>query len=263
MRSTRFITALTLAMALVAMPAVAAAADLTVDGTASGTATAQPAEPGVAECTPTAGPTDAEDFVCDFDVAGTFDLGDIGTGTYTGVNRLDWSIYTGSEPCAELVGTYQLTTADGTLEITFDDSSRVCETADPDVHESTVSATVSGGTGAFAGATGTLSGTGTMEAVTAPTSYTTELDVTGTITVPDPTPAPTTEPTPAPTVAPTDDASVAPTAAPSSAAPTPAADALPDTSSDSGMTATLAAVLAVAFIGSLTAATLRRRRARI
>ena len=261
MRSTRFITALTLAMALVAMPALAAAADITLSGTTQGTATAQAPEPGVAECTPTASPVDAEDFVCDFNDNGTFDLTGLGTGTYASDLRLDWSIYTGAEPCAELVGTLTLHTADGTITLDIDNTSRVCETGDSDVHTSTFSATVIAATGDYAGASGTLSGTGTMEAVSAPTSYTTEMDVTGTITVPDPTPTPT--PTVAPTAAPTDDASVAPTAVPSSAAPTPAAGALPDTSSDSGMTATLAAVLAVAFIGSLTAATLRRRRARI
>lgn len=263
MRSTRFITALTLAMALVAMPALAAAADIAVSGTANGSAVAQAPEPGVAECIPNASPVDAEDFVCDFNDNGTFDLTGLGTGSYAADLRLDWSIYTSAERCAELVGTMTLTNADGTITLNVDNTSRVCETGDPDVHTSTLMATVIAASGDYAGASGTLSGTGTMEAVTAPTSYTTELDVTGTITVPDPTPAPTTEPTVAPTVAPTDDASVAPTAAPSSAAPTPAAGALPDTSSDSGMTATIAAVLAVAFIGSLTAATLRRRRARI
>ena len=234
------------------MPAMAAAADVSADGTMSGLAVPQPAEPGVAECTPGSA-TDPEDYVCDFDSTGMFDLGDVGTGAFVGVLRLDWSIYTGADPCAEATGTLTLTTADGTLQLAVEDTSRVCETADPAVHDATFDVTVVSGTGAFEGASGTLAATGTMTQSAGSGEYDVELDVTGTITVPDPTPTPTPTPTPAPTPdaaggtpTPTDDA--APTASvPTS--PTPAA-LLPDTASGtdaptSGLVVLLAATLLI------------------
>ncbi len=227
------------------MPALAAAADVSATGTMTGLATVQPPAPG-AMCIPDAGPTDPEDFVCDFVTDGTFDLDEVGTGTYAGEFRLDWSIYTGTEPCAETTGTLTLTTADGTLDVAVADSSRVCETADADVHEATFDFTVVSGTGVFAGATGTLSATGSLTASAGSGEYDADLDVTGTVAVPDPTPTP----------APTDDA--APTA---SASATPPA-ALPDTASGTGSPTTgYVLALAVTFIVSLgaTAAAARRR----
>ena len=137
-----------LTVALVAIPATAAAATFTVTGSSSGTATAQPTEPA-ALCDPTA-PDSPEELVCDFDIAGTFTLTTIGTGTYTGSTRLDWSIYTGTEPCAEMTGTMVLTTVDGSLTLDIADTSRVCETADPDVHDTSMSASIIGATGDYA-----------------------------------------------------------------------------------------------------------------
>lgn len=231
------------------MPAMVAAADLSATGTMTGLAISQPAEPGVAECIPNASPVDPEDFVCDFDSDGTFDLGEVGTGTFSGELRLDWSIYTGADPCAEATGTLTLTTADGTLDLTVDDTSRVCETAVPTEHDATFDVTVVSGTGVFAGASGTLSATGTMTPSAGSGEYDTAFDVTGTVTVPDPTPTPT------PTPAPTDDA--APTA---SASPTPPA-ALPDTATGNGSSTTgVVLALAVAFIVSLGATAVAARR---
>ena len=238
------------------MPAMAAAADVSADGTMSGLAVPQPAEPGVAECTPGSA-TDPEDYVCDFDSTGMFDLGDVGTGAFVGVLRLDWSIYTGADPCAEATGTLTLTTADGTLELAVEDTSRVCETADPAVHDATFDVTVVSGTGAFEGASGTLAATGTMTPSAGSGEYDVELDVTGTITVPDPTPAPTASPSPAPT----DDA--APTASVPTvpASPTPAA-LLPDTAAGTDAAATgLVVLLAATLLISLGVGAVARRSA--
>lgn len=167
-----------------AIPAVAAAATLTVTGTSAGTATAQPPEAG-ATCNPTA-PAAPSDLICDFDIVENFTLTDLGTGTYTGTTRLDWSIYTGAEPCAELTGTTTLTSDEGTITLSILDSSRVCETASPTVHSFEMDATVTGGTGAYAGATGTFSGTGTLTARDAPTVYDMAQQLSGSVVVPDP-----------------------------------------------------------------------------
>jgi hypothetical protein len=254
----RSIGILTTALLLLALPAVAAAADVSASGTMSGLAVPQPAEPGVAECTPTA-PTGPEDYVCDFDTVGTFDLDEVGTGTYEGELRLDWSIYTGADPCAEATGTLTLITADGTLELMIEDTSRVCETADPMVHAATFDVAVTSGTGVFAGATGTLSSSGTMTPSAGSGEYDTELDVTGTITVPDPTPTPT--PTPTPSPSPTDDAAPTASAPAVSASPTPAA-MLPDTATGTGSPMTgVALALAGALIASLGVGAVTRRSA--
>ncbi len=229
------------------MPALAAAADVSATGTMTGLATVQPPAAG-AMCIPNAGPTNPEDFVCDFDTDGTFDLDEVGTGTYAGEFRLDWSIYTGSEPCAETTGTLTLTTADGTLDVAVEDSSRVCETADADVHEATFDITVLSGTGVFAGATGALSATGSLTESAGSGEYDAALDVTGMVTVPDPTPTPT--------PAPTDDA--APTASASAMPPA----ALPDTASATGVPMTgIMLVLAAALISSLGVSAVARRSA--
>ena len=253
----RSIAILITGLLLLALPAVAAAADVSANGTMSGLAVPQPGEPGVAECIPNASPTDPEDFVCDFDTSGTFDLDGVGTGTYEGEFRLDWSIYTGAEPCAETTGTLTLTTADGTLDVVVDDTSRVCETADPEVHEATFDITIVSGTGVFTGATGTLSVTGTLTPSAGSGEYDAELDVTGTITVPDPTPAPSVSPAPVPT----DDA------APVASAPAVSASAapiglLPDTASGSGGPLTgLFLILAITLLASLGVGAAARRSA--
>lgn len=200
----RLITGLLLAVALVAIPAMAAAATLNVTGTTSGTATAQ-APTADASCDPQS-PAVPADFICDFDIAETFTLTELGTGTYTGSTRLDWSIYTGAEPCAELTGTTTLTNSEGSITVSILDTSRVCETASPDQHTFEVDATVIAGTGAYAGATGTFSGIGTLDAQQTPGVYDTTQAVTGTIEVPDPTPTPSVSATATPS--PTSTASV-------------------------------------------------------
>jgi hypothetical protein len=257
----RSIAILITGLLLLALPALAAAADVSANGTMSGLAVPQPAEPGVAECTPGTA-TDPEDFVCDFNTTGTFDLEEVGTGAYTGELRLDWSIYTGAEPCAEATGTLMLTTVDGTLQLVVQDTSRVCETGDPEVHDASFDVTVTSGTGAFAGAAGTLTATGTMTPSAGSGEYDTELDVTGTITVPDPTPPPSISPAPVPS----DDA--APTAsAPAASVPAGSASAvptglLPNTASgSSGPLTGLFLILAVTLVASLGVGAIVRRSA--
>lgn len=239
-----------LAAALLAIPALASAATLTVTGTSSGTATAEPPDVD-ATCNPQA-PTVASDFVCDFTIAGTFSLTELGTGTYTGATRLDWSIYTSAEPCAELTGSMTLTNAQGTLTLDIDSTSRVCETASPTQHTSSMDATAVSGTGAYAGASGTFTGTGTLDATATAGTYTAEQTLAGSVVIPDPTPTPTPTPTATPT------ATVAPTAT-ATASPTPVADQLPDTSTPSTPTLPILGVLAAVFMGS---ALLRGYRAR-
>lgn len=240
----RLIIGLLLTVALVAIPATAAAATFAVTGSSSGTATAQPTEPA-ALCDPTA-PDSPEELVCDFDIAGTFTLTTLGAGTYSGTTRLDWSIYTGAEPCAEMTGTMVLTTADGTVTLDITDASRVCETADPAVHDTTMVATISGATGDYAGATGTFTGDGTTTSVNGVTNYSAEQDLAGSVTLPDPTLTPT--PTPTPTAS-----AAAPTA-------TPATNTLPDTSAPASDGSPLAAVLIAMFVASASVLTYRSRR---
>lgn len=228
MSRSRIFFAPLLAASLVAIPALAAAATLTVTGSSSGTATAEPPT-AEASCDPP-GATVPADFICDFVIAGTFDVTELGAGTYTGETRLDWSIYTGSEPCAELTGTMTLTNASGTITLEMLDTSRVCETADPMEHASAMDAVVAGGTGAYAGATGTVTGDGTLSATATAGLYDAAQSLAGTVTVPDPTP----DPTPAPSEP--DD--VAP-----SATATPTDDLLPDTASGSDRTPATLVVL--------------------
>jgi hypothetical protein len=235
---TRPILAFLLAMALVAIPAIAAAATVPVAGTTTGTATVRPPTADVG-CNPTAS-TGPADFLCEFDVEGTFNLTELGAGTFTETTLLDWSFWTSAEPCAELTGSLVMTTADGTLTVEVLDTSRVCETSSPLVHTASVDATILSGTGAYAGATGTLGGDGTLTATTAPGVYDAIQALAGSVTLPDPpvpTPAPTTDPSMAPSVAPSVAPSIAPDSAttastvPSTGTAATSAATLPDTAS--------------------------------
>jgi hypothetical protein len=90
-----------------------------------------------------------------------------------------------------------------------------------------VDATIIAGTGAYAGAAGTLSGVGTLDAQQTPGVYDTTQALTGTIEVPDPTPAPSVSGTATPS--PTSTASVGllpDTASPRTETPLPAVVAL-------------------------------------
>ena len=244
MNRPRLFTIGLLAAALVAIPAIASAATLSITGTTSGSAIVE-APTADAACNPTA-PVDPADYICDFDLAGTFDMTELGTGTYTGSTRLDWSIYTGPEPCAELTGTMVLTNAEGSITVEMLDTSRVCETDDPGEHTSSMDATVVSGTGAYLGATGTFTGDGTLFATETAGEYDAAQDLVGSVTVPDPTPNPT--PTPAPTASAAPSASVPAAASDSPAASptaTPVVGQLPDTAGPSSG-ATLPAVLVLA-----------------
>lgn len=255
MRRSRLTIGLLLTVALLAIPAIATAATFTITGTTVGTATAQPDEPG-ATCDPTAPAPTPSDLICDFDTAGTFTLTEIGTGTYTGTTRLDWSGYTAEAPCAEVTGTMVLTATEGTLTLAIEDTSTVCETGNPLVHASALDLTVVSGTGEWAGATGTLTTEGTLTLNTETGVYAEEHEVSGTLSVPDPTAAPTVSPTTSPTTAPSLSMSASPTAS-------PAANALPDTSSPaSGAANLLAVILAGVMLGSIgvRVARLRARR---
>ena len=265
MSRTRLLVASLLVTALVAIPAIAAAATMTVAGTTTGTATVRPPTTEVG-CNPTA-PTGPADYLCDFDVEGTFDMTELGTGTFTETTRLDWSTWTSAEPCAELTGTLVMTTADGTLTVEVLDTSRVCETSSPLVHTSSVDGTILSGTGAYAGATGTLGGDGTLTATTAPGVYDVVQTLAGSVILPDPpvpTPAPTTDPSVAPSMAPSVAPSVAPDQAtagstvPSTGTATTSAATLPDTASTP--TSSLATVLILVGLIASAAATRMVRR---
>jgi hypothetical protein len=246
----RLFIGLLLSVALVAIPALAVAATSTITGTSSGTATAQ-APTADALCTPQTGTLPAH-FICDFDLAGTFTLTNLGTGTYTGESRLDWSIYTSAARCAQLTGTMVLTNAQGTVTLNMLNTSRVCETASPTQHASTMNATIVSGTGAYVGATGTVTGLGTLDARQTPGVYDAAQALTGSITTPDP--APTATPTPTPTPSASVAATVAPTA-------TPAVGLLPDTSSPASDSALpIALTLAGLLIASVTYGGFRARR---
>jgi hypothetical protein len=185
-------------IALLAIPALALAATISMSGTATGTATTLPPAPG-ATCNPP-GATQPSDFICDSTVAGTFVLSGLGTGTYSGNVRLDWSIWTSADPCAEATGTITFVSGTDSITTVIEDTSRVCEsTPASDTYTIETQSTATGGTGAFAAITaGTFEASGVLVATT-PGEFTSTQAIVGSVTVADPvatvSPAP---PSPAP-----------------------------------------------------------------
>ena len=140
----------------------------TVSGTSSGTSTA------------TGHPSF---FVYNFDVSGIFKARPIGPGTYAGSVTLDYSNYTTASPCADVTGTITFTDAAG-HQINTTVSGTECETTpyNADIHLSDLVLTITGGTGTYRDASGTIDSTGTTTGITSP--YSEEAKLSGTICIP-------------------------------------------------------------------------------
>lgn len=206
-------------VALLAIPAMVVAATLSVTGTGSGTATTLAPTAG-ATCNPP-GATQPSDYICDSTVAGTFVLSQLGSGTYSGSVRLDWSTWTSAEPCAAASGAVTFMGADDSIATALDTTSRVCETMPAsDTLTMDIDLIVSGGTGRFAPpSSGSFEETGFLVETATPGDYTSTQSIQGSITVADPMPTAT----PSATATPTASATPAPTASPGEAT-------MPDTS---------------------------------
>jgi len=88
-----------------------------------------------------------------------------GSGTTVGLDSLTGTGSSSpSDQCAGIVGTGVISGGGNTLKVSFDSSAKGCaaDGAAPTVVTITGNATISGGTGKFAGATGTLKATGTF-----------------------------------------------------------------------------------------------------
>jgi hypothetical protein len=132
----------------------------TYTGSSQGTATALPPTTG-ATCNPPA-PTMPSDLICQFDDQGTFTLKPGVKGSYAGQTTVDYNVYTSAQPCGQVSGNLDFQGNGGTIQTTVDPTqSRVCETSDPAVHTTYLVLDITGGTGRFAGATGTIISTGT------------------------------------------------------------------------------------------------------
>jgi hypothetical protein len=227
-----------LVVALLAIPSLVLAADVSLTGTMVGTASTLPPAPG-ATCNPP-GATQPSDFICDSTVDGTFTLTELGTGTYTGSVRLDWSIWTSSEPCAAATGTFTLEAGADSITSEIADTSRVCETTPAtDTYSIITHGTITGGSGAFAGTTG-----GTFEATgflmqTSLGEFTSAQTVVASVTLPDPVASPSPSPSSSATVSPSSSATASASSSPTASATQSAAPAstspaaggtLPDTS---------------------------------
>ncbi len=155
-----------------------------VSGTSTGTSTVtnpptSPTDPN--GCAPNTGGGK----VCHFDVSGTFTASPLGTGTYAGKVTLDYHSYTATNRCATASGTITFTnTATGDKLYTMIDPTRsnVCETATPTIHSEDLVLIITGGTGQFAGATGTIMSKGTTIDAE-PGMHTDSATLTGSITL--------------------------------------------------------------------------------
>jgi len=147
-----------------------------VTGNASGTA--RLTNPGA--CSPNTGGGK----ICEFDVSGTYQAS-FGAGTYSGHVTLNYATYTMQNPCATATGTITFTNANGgTITTTLAPGSKVCETTPPStVHNATFILNVTGGTGVFEGATGTINANGTTNDTPGqPGMHTDTFVLTGTLT---------------------------------------------------------------------------------
>ncbi len=107
--------------------------------------------------------------VCTFAVNGSYSAMGIGSGTYSGTTTIDYTKYgtAGKDPngggaCTPVTGSITFTKSPGnTLTTTLAPSSKVCETgAAGSPHHTYLVLTITGGTGQFHGATGTINSTG-------------------------------------------------------------------------------------------------------
>jgi hypothetical protein len=167
-----------------ALPSLVLAATLTVNGSVTGTMTASAPTPS-ALCTPT-GFNPSPENRCNFTAAGSFSDTALGTGTHAGSLTLDWSMNTATG-CRIVSGTIIFSPVGGgsSLSTNVDaTTSRVCG-GGLTPHPMTLELDVTGGTGTFTGATGTLTATGTV--VEPFGAY--SLVITGSVTTQDPSPS--------------------------------------------------------------------------
>jgi hypothetical protein len=163
----------TLAM-LSATTALAKDHPVTVNGTSSGTSTvvitpARTCNP----VPPVANPP--TDLLCTFTVAGSYHASGIDSGTYHGTTMIDYGQYgsagSGPGPCTPVTGSITFEKSHGnTLTTMLGAGSKVCDTSPAsNVHNTHLVLTITGGTGKFHGATGTIlsDGTSTDDATTA------------------------------------------------------------------------------------------------
>lgn len=124
--------------------------------------------------------------ICHFDVSGTFTASPLGSGTYTGTVTLDYNSYTTASPCATATGTITFTNAAGDkVHTMLAPGSKVCETTPPSaVHNETLILKITGGTGQFEDATGTIHSDGTtMDVAGNPGKHTDSATLSGSITL--------------------------------------------------------------------------------
>jgi hypothetical protein len=127
-------------------------------------------------------------FICNFDVMGTYTanppLGP--AGTYSGHATLDYHSYSATSPCATASGAITFTnTATGDQLFTMIDPthSQVCEIAGmPTIHSETLALVITGGTGIFADASGTIMSNG-QTTDTGPGTHADRATLTGSIMV--------------------------------------------------------------------------------
>jgi hypothetical protein len=148
---------------------------VTVNGTSSGTSTVviTPAR----TCNPVPTVVNPTDYLCTFAVAGSYTASGIGSGTYHGTTMIDYgnglygSAGLGPGPCTPVTGAITFEQSPGnTLTTTLGAGSKVCETSPAStVHNTHLVLDITGGTGKFHGATGTIlsDGTSTDDATTA------------------------------------------------------------------------------------------------
>lgn len=148
-----------------------------VNGTSSGTSTLT----NPSTCNPPSG--NPALFICNFDVMGTYSGTPIGTGTYSGTITLDYHSYTATNHCATATGTITFKNADGNQLVTMlGPGSQVCETAVATVHSSHLVLKITGGTGVFKHASGTIISNGTTTD-TGPGTHADSATLTGSITL--------------------------------------------------------------------------------
>lgn len=150
------------------------------DKDTDGTVPVNGASNGVSQLTnPPTSPTDPNGCapitggkICKFDVSGTFTASPLGTGTYAGKITLDYSSYTTAHPCATATGNITFTTATGdTVTTQLAPGSEVCETTPASsVHTTHFLLNITGGTGQFTDATGTITSNGTTTDTTTPST---------------------------------------------------------------------------------------------
>lgn len=124
--------------------------------------------------------------ICKFNVSGTFTAAPLGTGTYTGMVTLDYNQYNQTTRCTPATGNITFTNAAGDkVFTTLGSGSQVCETTPPSaVHTEKLVLNITGGTGQFAGATGTIMSNGsTVDVVGNPGQHTDSATLTGSISL--------------------------------------------------------------------------------